>query len=243
MANAKAIKKLDLNFTQETNVNSAESVPTIGPEVFMALSLVNKNKLSHDQILFGNLKELVISQYLFPICQYVFTSVLFPPSIQTLTISNLGRVSIQTVFGYLSTIAPHIEEVRLFGDADTVKKFKSFTASKLEAVQGIRRLECKGLTNEWGFLQALSGGCPNLERLHVEYVSYSESSEPKWRNVKFPSLQSLTLFHVPDAQVGNMVSFLQNATFNCIKSLEVSFHKGVPANAPASFLSTVSSAR
>ncbi|KAG8938304.1 hypothetical protein FRC03_007427, partial [Tulasnella sp. 419] len=239
IASARSVRKLDLDFTKG---NSTESIPTIAPEVFMALSVV-KNQLSHDQSLFGNLKELVISQYLFPICQYAFTSVLFPPSMQTLTVSNLGRVSIQTVFGYLATIAPHIGEVRVFGDAEIVKKFKSFTASKLEAVRGIRRLECKGLTNEWGFLQALSGGCPNIEKLHVEYGSCSENSESKWRNVKFPSLQSLTLLHVPDAQVGNMVSFFQKATFNCIKSLEVSFHKDVPADAPESFLSTVSSAR
>ncbi|KAG8941521.1 hypothetical protein FRC03_004383 [Tulasnella sp. 419] len=243
IASARGVRKLVLDFTQPTKKTSVDSIPTVAPEVFMALSMITKkNNLSHHHSLFGNLKELVISQYLFPICQYVFTSVFFPQSIQTLTISNLGSVSIQTVFGYLSTIASNIGELRVFVDAEVAKKFKSFAISNLETIQGIRRLECKGVSNEWSFLQALSGGCPNLEKLHVEYGPCSESSESKWRNVKFSSLQSLTLLHVPETQMGNMVSFFQKATFNCIASLEVSLQGDFPPDAGESLLSTLSSA-
>ncbi|KAG8946044.1 hypothetical protein FRC03_001519 [Tulasnella sp. 419] len=199
IASARGVRKLDLDFPhlRQTDATVLTSSSAIAPEVFMSLSVISKKASNR---LFSNLKELVISGDLFSISPYAFTPLFFPPSTQTLTISNLGRVSIQTVFGYLSSIASGVREVIVFGDSDTAKMFNSFAASVLEEAPGVRELKCQGLIDQWGFLQALAKGCPNLEKLHVTYGSCSESSNSRWRNVKFPSLQSLTLLHVPEAQ-------------------------------------------
>ncbi|KAG8942482.1 hypothetical protein FRC03_003168 [Tulasnella sp. 419] len=243
LASARGVRKLDLALTRpkQTAGTLVGSVRAIAPEVFMALSVVCKKSNIHHYNLFNNLQELTISEDLFSVCPYAFTPTFFPPSVQTLNISNLGHVSIQTVFEYLSSIASYIKELKIHNHRESAKLFKPLSASYLEAVSGIQGLECKGLTNEWDFLQALAGGCPNLKGLQVEYGSCGERTESTWRSEKFPSLQFLTLLHVPEVQASNMVLFFQKTIFCCISSLEVSFQGYLPSDTLDLFLCTLSS--
>ncbi|KAG8943338.1 hypothetical protein FRC03_002542 [Tulasnella sp. 419] len=115
---SRAVRKLDLDLTLHRPVenSAADATHMIGPEVFMALTILCKRAAPTHGSFFTNLQELTITQDLFHTCSYAFTPMFLPPSTQILTLYNWGRFNIQMVFGYLASVAPHIRDLKIFND-------------------------------------------------------------------------------------------------------------------------------
>ncbi|KAG8920530.1 hypothetical protein FRC02_000843 [Tulasnella sp. 418] len=218
---------LDLSFYHPVETSAVDAIHMIGSEIFMALTILCKKVAPSQSSFFNNLQELIVGQELFSMCSYAFTPMFLPPSIRILTLKNWGRFNIQTVFGYLSSVAPHIQELKIF--SQFITSTNPFETFDLEVVPGIRSLECIGLTNGWGFLAALARGCPNLERLHVNFGYYhgTETAHTKWRKVRYPALKTLNFLGCSISQESEMVSFLRRAIFGSLSSVEIEFPRGL----------------
>ncbi|KAG8922145.1 hypothetical protein FRC02_012113 [Tulasnella sp. 418] len=189
----------------------------IAPEVFMALSLLFRKASLQTDAVFSNLQNLIISQDLDRICPYAFTPMFFPPSIRALTISNIGRVTLQTVFGCIASVGAQIETLSICG---SVTSRCSTQLVELEEVRSIRILELKKMMVDQTLFKALSRGCPKLERLHIHHALFDNN----WSHqTTFQNFQSLTFGDVNPSTASNLADLLSKSKFNGLRSLHISF--------------------